>query len=151
MTFKKHVQIALFTQNKREGYTCGCCGQFVKQYSRHFNSNMGLAILMLYKHKDKGFVHIENLMVENGYKRCGDASYLRHYNLIEPYKAKREDGSNRNGYYHITSAGILFAENKIKVKERFLTFNNNCQGFEGADIGIVDALGKKFNYAHIML
>ena len=38
----------------------------------------------------------------------------------------------------------------MKVKERFLTFNNNCQGFEGNEIGIVDALGKKFNYAQLM-
>ena len=146
MTFKKHVQMALFTENKRTGYTCSCCGQFVKLYSRHFNSGMAIALLTLYKHRDKGFVHLEDLMAANGFKRCGDASYLRHYMLIEPYVAKRNDGSNRNGHYRITGLGIMFAENKIKVQERFLTFNNKCEGFEGKEISIIEALGEKYNY-----
>lgn len=144
----KQQEIQFYNIDK--GFICPCCKTFVKRYSRHFNSNMALAILMLYKKRDEGFLHIENLMIENGYKRCGDASYLRHYNLIEPYVAKRNDGSSRNGYYRITSAGILFAENKLTVKERFLTFNNNCQGFEGSDISIIDALGKKFKYDQLM-
>jgi len=136
--------------DKSVGYTCQCCGQFVKQYKRHFNSNMGLAMLMLYKHRDKGFVHLENLMSENGYKRCGDASYLRHYSLIQPLKEKRQDGSQRNGYYKITGLGIMFCELKTTVKEKFIIFNNKLEGFEGKDITILDALGEKFNYDTLM-
>lgn len=150
MNAKQTIQVALFTQNKRIGYTCECCRQFVKVYSRHFNSNMAIALLMLYKHRDKGFVHLENLMTENGIKRCGDASYLRHYLLIEPKKEHREDGSNRNGYYRITGLGILFCELKTTVQEIFLTFNNKCEGFEGEEITIIDALGTKFDYQNLM-
>ena len=151
MKFKKHVQIALFTENKRVGFKCQCCHQFVKQYARHFNSSMAIALLTLHKHKDKGFVHLERLMAENGFKRCGDASYLRYYHLIEPYIALRNDGSKRNGHYRITPLGTMFCENQVKVQERFLTFNNACQGFEGKEISIIQALGKKFNYDSIMI
>jgi hypothetical protein len=146
----KYQQKLLFSQDKRKGYTCDCCGQFVKIYSRSFNSNMALALLMLYKNRHKGFLHLEDLMKSEGYKRCGDASYLQHYYLIEPLKEKREDGSKRNGCYRITGRGILFCEKNLLVQERFLIFNNKIQGFEGSEIDIEKALGTKFSYDKLM-
>lgn len=136
--------------NIDEGYVCKCCGCFVKRYTRSFNSNMALALLCLYKNRDKGFVHVEKLLQDNGYKRCGDFSYLKHYFLIEPLLENRPDGSSRNGYYRITGLGVLFAENKCTVQEKFLMFQNKCQGFKGTEINIVQAFGKKFNYESLM-
>lgn len=111
---------------------------------------MGLALLVLYKHRDKGFVHLENLMREQGYKRCGDASYLRHYQLIEALDEERKDGSKRNGMYKITGRGIMFCEKKLKVQKKFLIYNNQLEGFEGEEVNIEDVLGEKFNYAKLM-
>lgn len=136
--------------DKDKGYYCSCCKMFVKRYTRSFNANMALALIVLYRNKDKGFVHLENLMTEKGYKRSGDAAYLRHYRLIEPLKEDREDGSARNGKYKITGAGIMFCEAKTTVQSKFLIFNNQCEGFAGNEITITEALGKRFNYSELM-
>lgn len=132
------------------GYICPCCQSFVKIYKRHFNSNMGVSLICLYKNRDKGFVHLEELMRTQGYKRCGDASYLRHYGLIEALQEDRADGSSRNGKYRITGRGIMFVEMKLTVQEKFLMKQNKCLGFEGKEVNIKDVLGEKFDYSKLM-
>ncbi len=143
-------QLELPIPDADKGYTCPHCGQYCKRYYRHFNSNMAIALIVLYRNLDKGFVHLENLMKEAGYKRCGDASYLRHYRLIEKKEGNRDDGSPRNGMYKITSAGIMFVEGKTKVKKKYIIYNNKHEGFEGDEITIQDALGTKFDYRQLM-
>jgi hypothetical protein len=64
--------------------------------------------------------------------------------------AKREDGSNRNGYYKITGRGIMFAEKKLLVNQHFYMFNNKFDGFGGEEINIQQALGKRFDYNLLM-
>ena len=136
--------------DKDKGYYCSCCKSFVKRYTRTFNSNMALALIVLYQTREKGFIHLELTMMARGYKRSGDAAYLRHYRLIEPLKEDREDGSPKNGKYRITGAGIMFCEQKTKVQSKFLIFNNQCEGFTGDEITISEALGKRFNYSELM-
>lgn len=136
--------------DKDKGYFCGCCGLFVKRYKRHINCNMALALIILYREGIRDFVHLENLMISKGYKRCGDASYLIHWKFLERLKEKRDDGSARNGQYKITSLGLLFVEGKVTGKEYALIFNNNVEEFGGKEITIQEALGKKFNYENLM-
>jgi len=45
---------------------------------------------------------------------------------------------------------MLFVEGKCKVKKHFLMFNNKCEGFEGKEIDIHEALTNKFSYADLM-
>lgn len=144
------VQTQLTFPDRRKGFICPCCSQIVKVYRRHFNSNMAMALLFLYRNRDKGFIHLENEMKAAGHQRCGDASYLRYYKFIDVKKEKREDGSNRNGMYKISGLGILFCELKSTAREFFLTYNNSCEGFEGEEINIIQALGTKFNYNEIL-
>ena len=144
------AQTSITFPDKEKGYTCPCCNQFVKRYKRSFNSNMGLALIVLYLNREKEFVHLENLLAEKGYKRCGDASYLKHYQLIEPLNEERADGSSRNGKYKITGRGIMFVENKLTVQEKFLIFNNRLEGFQGKEINILDVLDTKFSYDELM-
>lgn len=134
--------------DREKGFTCPCCSQYVRLYKRSFNSNMGLALTFLYK--SNGFVHLEDEMAKNGYKRCGDASYLVWYGFVEKLPLKREDNSKRNGYYKITGRGIMFMEGKITAKEKFLMYNNKCEGFDGKDITIQEALGTKFSFQKLM-
>lgn len=133
-----------------KGYCCKICGSFIKAYHRSFNSNMALALLVLYKSGITDYVHLENLLLDNGYKRCGDFTYLIHYRLIERLKEKREDGSKKNGMYKITSLGIMFIESKGSVKSKFIIQNNKLLGFEGADVYIKDVISKKFNFNELM-
>jgi hypothetical protein len=137
-------------KDKSKGYTCDCCGLFVKSYRRSFNSNMGIAILTLYKYGEGKYQHMEELLQSKGLKRCGDFSYLRFYGLIEKLEAKRNDGSSRNGKYKITGRGTAFAECKLTVQKHFIIFNNTLEGFSGEEITVKDALGEKFNYEQLM-
>lgn len=111
---------------------------------------MCVALICLYNSGIQDYVHLENLLLERGYKRCGDFSYLSHFRFIERLKEKRLDGSSRNGMYRITSSGIMFAEGKITAKSKFIMRQNKLQGFEGEDIYIQQALGKKFNYDELI-
>ena len=99
---------------KNKGYYCPCCSSFVKEYKRTLNSNMARALIVLYRFSMGKFSHLEKLIKDKGYERCGDASYLVHYGLIDRLKEDRVDGSSRNGYYRVTMEGIMFVEGKSK-------------------------------------
>lgn len=133
-----------------KGYTCECCGQYVKMYRRSFNSNMAVCLLLLYKFNMRGWVKVEDFLIKNGQKRCGDFSYLVHYGFLEKQIANREDGSSRNGYYKMTGRGMMFCEGKINAHKHFLMLNGKFMGFEGDEIDIKQALGKKFNFDELM-
>ena len=140
------TQASINFPNASSGYICSHCGSYCKEYTRKFNSNMALCMVLLWKHKINGFVKVEDFLLEHGQKRCGDFSYLVHYGFLEKQKVKREDGSKKNGYYRLTGRGILFLEGKITAAEKFKVFQNKFQGFAGKDITLKDALGTKFNF-----
>jgi hypothetical protein len=133
-----------------KGFVCDCCGSYVRRYTRSFNSNMALALLLLYKFNIRGFVKVEDFLIQQGRKRCGDFSYLVHYGFLEKQIGKRNDGSNRNGFYKITGRGLMFCEGKLTAHEKFMILNNKFEGFKGKELSIKEVLGKKFNYDELM-
>jgi hypothetical protein len=133
------------------GYTCPCCGQFVKRYCRKINTSMALTLIAIYQSKKRDFFHVENWLEQiNRPSLRADYHKLRFWGLLEKKVAQREDGSNRNGYYKITERGLMFAENKLYVPEKALILNNKLHSLEGKEITIVDALKDKFNYSELM-
>src|SRR5690242_4933622 len=102
-----------------KGFRCDACGSFVKEYRRSLNANMSLALICLYKYAKNKFVKVEDLLIEKGYKRCGDFSYAKYYGFIESMKGNREDGSPRNGFYRLTAYGCLFVEGKVTAHSKF--------------------------------
>lgn len=144
-------QYSIFdTLKDKTGYTCECCGSYVKTYVRNMNCNMAILLVRLYKHNEMGFTHIEKFLSKHGYPRCGDFSYLTHYGLLEKKIGDREDGSNRNGFYKITGRGLAFVSGALTVHSKFKMFNGKFMGFEGEQIDIKTALGRKFDYAQLM-
>ena len=137
-------------QSFESGFICQNCGSYVKRYRRSFNGNMALALLLLCKFNIRKFVKVEDFLIKNGQKRCGDFSYLTHYGFLEKQIGNREDGSGRNGYYRITDAGIDFAMGRSTAAAKFIMLHGKCQGFEGDQINIRQALGKKFDYDELM-
>lgn len=133
-----------------KGYYCPSCGQFCKRYYRKMNSNMAVVMIALYRKKKFGFVHIEEFMRVLGYKRSGDFAYLVHWGFLEKLVGDRPDGSKRNGFYKLTGRGLMFVEKKTTAKRTLIIYNGKCEGFEGDEITIVDALGKHFDYAELM-
>ncbi len=145
------IQNELSFPDRKVGYTCSCCGLFVKEYHRKINASMCVVLLLLYRSGKRDFTHVENWLKEIGKSSLrADYHKLRFYGLIEAKKEQRNDSSNRNGYYKLTGLGLLFCEQKIKVKEVCVIFDNKCQGFDGKEVDIVDALGTKFSYKDLM-
>jgi len=129
---------------------CGCCGVNSTTYVRKINCNMVLACICLYRFGNGKYCHVDELLRTNGYKRCGDFSYLRFYGILQAKQGLREDGSRRNGMYRLTSYGIMFLEGKVTVKEKFIIKNNKLLGFSGGDITAKQAAGNKFDFSELM-
>lgn len=146
-----YIQNTLSFPDRSKGYTCRCCGLFVKEYRRKINSSMCAVLCLLCRSGKRDFTHVENWLKGIGKSSLrADYHKLRFWGLIEAKKEQRNDSSNRNGYYKLTGLGIMFCELKLKVKEVCVIFDNECQGFEGEEIDIVEALGNKFSYAELM-
>lgn len=133
-----------------KGYNCPCCGQLCKRYYRNLNANMAIVMITMYRKKKFGFIRVEEFMRLNGYPRSGDFSYLVHWGLMEKMLGKRPDGSSKNGFYKLTDKGRQFVLKQMLVPKTLIFYNGKREGFEGDEIGIEVALGKKFDYRELM-
>lgn len=145
-----YSQTEMAFPNRLKKEKCECCGHVSIEYHRSYNSNMALALIILFNENTQKYVHLENLILSKGYKRCGDFSYLVHYRHIEKMEGKRQDGSVKNGMYRITSGGILFVEGISKVYKTFIMKDGKLRGFEGEMITIQEALANKFDFNTLM-
>lgn len=146
-----YFQTPLSFPDRKIGYTCRCCGLYVREYRRKINASMCAVLCILCRSGKRDFTHIENFLKEIGKSSLrADYHKLRFWGLLEAKKEQRNDSSNRNGYYKLTGLGIMFAEQKLKVKEVCVIFDNECQGFEGKEIDILQGLSNKFSYAELM-
>lgn len=146
-----YLQTEMTFPNRNSGYTCSCCGQFVKTYHRKLNSSMACVLLLIYRSGKRSYFHVENWLKEIGRSELrADYHKLRFWKFIEPKLENREDGSPRNGFYKITGLGILFSEDKTTAKEKAIIFNNKLERLDGEEINIKTALGLKFNYDLLM-
>lgn len=144
------IQNSIDFPDADKGYYCSCCGSFLKRYRRKLNANMACTMIALYRKKKFGFVRVEEFMRVNGYQRSGDFPYLVHWGLLEKMPGKREDGSVRTGFYKLTDKGRQFVLHQITVQQTLIIYNGKCEGFEGKEIAIDEALGKKFDYRELM-
>ncbi len=140
----------VISEKASEGYHCSCCGSYIKEYHRSFNAGMAMMLIHLYRHNERDFVHIENFLTKHSYPRCGDFSYLTLYGLLEKKVGERADGSKKNGYYKLTGKALMFIEQKITVHSKFKMLNGKFMGFEGEQIDIKTALGKRFDFNKLM-
>lgn len=139
-----------------KGVECPCCGKHVKLYKRGLTGAMAVGLCLLKRYNDafpEQFVHIEdhfkNIEGLSSSVR-GDVAKLRHWGLIEPWQARREDGSKRAGLWRITALGARFVDGKVKVPAHVLIYNDIFLGFSDEHVTIQQAMGKKFNYREIM-
>ena len=133
------------------GAICPCCNQFTKIYRRKISCNSAYGLIIL-SQKVSGEFHLEQKLCELDLLKIirSDFPKLRYWGLIQPLEGKREDGSNRNGYYIITEQGRMFAQNKISLPKYMHIYNNVALKNSGEFVKITDCLGDKFNYEEIM-
>lgn len=133
------------------GYICPCCQQYCKRYRRALNSSMAAVIVLIHKSNKTDYFHVENWLKEIGKPQLrADFHKLTFWGLLEKKVGKRDDGSNRNGFYKITGRGIAFASGTFKVQEKAVILNNKFQFFEGEEIDVLKALRNKFSYDELM-
>lgn len=141
--------------NWQNGVDCPCCGQFVKRYRRQINSSMSRVLIDLYHFRSANgpvaYLHVPKFLAEHSRPQVNDYTKLTAWELLEPKRGDREDGSKRNGYWRITEKGLAFVEHRLEVPKYALMYNQKFLGFlEGETVGISATLGKKFNYEELM-
>lgn len=139
--------------------TCPCCGQITKIYKRKLGGAMARGLIQLYhgfrNQKEPAPIHIAEFFqslknAPSSAKGGGDVAKLRYWKLLRRIVGEREDGSNRVGLYTMTKRGRAFVEGEIKVASHVHIYNGVVVGWSDTQIGIEQAIGKKFNYRELM-
>lgn len=145
---KEHIK-----QNIAEGCICPACNQHVKLYKRKLNSSMAITLIRLWRHRGARPTHVKNLLKSFRYTNSHDWTLLRHWGLLTQCDDAEFNTSSHkvSGYWRMTSSGISFIHNNLKVKEHILIYNNKFIDFEGGNIDILDALQNKFDYQELMM
>jgi hypothetical protein len=70
------------TANRKQGCTCPCCGQYVKEYGRSIHTSMALMLIALYKRFESDdaleWLHVSRFP-QMSFNINGDYNYLRHW------------------------------------------------------------------------
>jgi hypothetical protein len=147
-----------------KGTTCPCCNQRVKLYKRRITGSMAVGLIFFSNYYfDNKIDPVEYLKPINVFNKIKDTTtynvhnlntnfaLLRYWELIEPLKEERADGSNRNGFYRITNRGYKFIAGTLEVPKLVKLYNQKTKGFDAQEmVTIKDCLGTKFNYKELM-
>lgn len=129
-----------------DGVHCPTCGQFAKVYKRNINSGMAQSLITMYHAgAEHDFIYIPDAVGA----RSREEGKLRYWGLVEEATTPRPDGG-RAGWWKLTERGVLFVRGERTVMKYAHVFNNEVVGYSGDQVGIRDALGKKFNYQELM-
>lgn len=130
----------------QDGVHCPCCSQYVRVYSRSMYAEMARwLVLLVREHERTGdWVHAADTGA-----RGGDYAKLKAWKLVEQ-DINVDTNKAASGRWRPTREGIDFVHGRTKVRKKALFFDAKVMGFEGPEVSIIDALGKKFNYAELM-
>ena len=137
--------------DKQNGYTCECCGQYVKEYKRRLYKSPVLALINLYKLdrlEPNLYHHIQEIgaTIGNG---IGDFAKARYWGLITAMPNDDED-KKTSGYWAITRRGRQFVQGRLRLFKYCHVYNSEVVRFSGDTIYVQDALGVKFSYKELM-
>ncbi len=131
-----------------EGADCPCCDQRVQRYRRKLNSNMAVFLISLVRASRARSATTWISHLDLSY-RGRDYSTVSFWGLAET--AVVADGDKRtSGMWRITPKGVAFARGGLSVPSHVYIYNNQELGFSEAEIGIVEALGSRFNYQELI-
>jgi hypothetical protein len=128
------------------GHDCPLCTQHAKVYQRPIHAMMALELIAFYRHAGREWASLQG----SGVQRGGDIAKCRYWGLIEAMQGKRDDGSTRVGWWRVTDLGEAWIHQQARVKKHARIYDGRCLGLRGEEVTILDALGKKFNYAELM-
>lgn len=139
--------------NLDEGVRCPCCDRWIKRYKRRLNSNMAMFLIDLVKvarSKKQEWTSYREVKF-----RGRDYPYLIHWNLMETLRqpgsiSLGEPDTKNSGIYKPTELGLAFVHRLVKVPSHIYLVCNEVEGFSDAQVDIVQALGRRFDYAELM-
>lgn len=145
------------------GCVCPCCGRFVKVYRRRLHAEMARFMIRLYRLDRIGpgdylgalrwHSTREVLGDRGGNKASTDATYLVHWGLVERSDAENAAGAPA-GMLRLTPLGVAFVERRATASSHVSLLNNEelprPSRLSESEIGIEEALGKRFSYDELM-
>ncbi len=132
------------------GLNCPCCSQFAKRYRRKLHSTMAAGLIWLSR-LGTDYVYVRETAPRWLLSKGGSFALLQHWGLIESKAQPSNDKSQKeSGVWKITRKGTDYVNEQITVRARVILYNNKCEGFEGEQIWIKQALGGKFDYQELM-
>jgi hypothetical protein len=75
---------------------------------------------------------------------------MAHWGLIEEKPKDEKKESRTSALWRPTVRGVRFARNQILIPSHVVLYNNRVEGCSESTISIVEALGRKFDYAELM-
>lgn len=131
------------------GAICPTCNQHSQVYRWSLYSTAAQALLLFYRLGGTDtFIH-SNMLKDLGYRGQGDAARLRMWELVERETEARDDGG-RSGYWRVTPFGERFVKGNSTVDLYAYVYNSRVLSFDGDQVSIHDALGKRFSYNEMM-
>lgn len=145
---KQHLR-----ENWIKGTHCPCCDQFVKRYSRLFDSGLARFMIGLYKLSGGHFKPFDKdeIRAAVGIKRLQATNYgiLKHWGVAEVLENENTK-IRTSGQWVILPKGVQFVKKELQIQRYCFTFNNVCYGFSEDLLTIDEALGEHFNYSALM-
>ena len=137
--------------NRGEGVECPCCDQYARVYERSLNYAMARFLIWLVKAYEscaRWWSVNDGPLIQNR-KGGGDFAKMEHWGLI--ISCPNEDSTKRmSGFWRPTKRGIDFVYRRIQVPVRIHLYHNQVVGWSPEMTTVVEALGKKFDYAELM-
>ena len=130
-----------------EGAECPCCKQKVKLWSKPLIGTAVADLIRLNKlwQKNGVAVHISEFT-----KQRSNFYTLVYWGFIVKGDVEIDGKKRSSGYWLPTIKGGKFIDNEVTVQSYADTYNNKVIRFTGKQIGVKEALGKKFDYEELM-
>lgn len=130
-----------------DGQSCPCCGQMAKVYRRKLTASIGRVLILMWHNNRDDWVYLPGIR-----SKGQDEAIARFWFLIERDPAAvREDGSKRTGWWRLTTLGVAFIHNEVKMPMYARIYDNRLLGLDAVQsVSIIDVLGTKFDYTELM-
>jgi hypothetical protein len=130
---------------------CECCGGGTKVYRRKLNSGMARALIALWRHRGHGWVRLASVEPGLVAQVQGDLSKLALWGLAETAETD-SDAKKNSGAWRLTGAGRDFVMSRTRLPSHVFVRSPGgaVLGFEASTTGIVESLGRHFDYQQLM-
>jgi len=136
-----------------KGHKCPLCTRKVKIYPRPLPAASARVLIRLFRlNEGRDFVKLGPILdtMKGTAAQGGYGTLAHHWGLMEAMPGKREDGSNRVGWWRLTDLGRAFVRGEATVPKRARIFANRLLGYVGPPWTISDALREPFDFNDLM-